>query len=113
MWVINQRSELTNFCGSVKLYFIIAMITTGVTAVSKILMGNCTLQVLNVNGNSIGDDGISVIVEQLQHITTLTKLIVMKSGLSVKGTIVCVKCTISPDGEDYRIVENVGERRHW
>ena len=68
------------------------MITTGAIAVSKILMGNCTLQVLDVSTNSIGDDGISVIVEQLQHITTLTKLYVIECGLSVKGTIVCVKC---------------------
>ena len=79
------------------------MITTGAIAASKILMGNCTLQVLNVCNNTIGDDGISVIVEQLQHITTLTKLVVIECGLSVKGTIVCgiIKCIISPDSEDY------------
>ena len=81
--------------------YIIIVITTGAIAVSKILMGNCTLQELNVTFNLIGDDGISVIVEQLQHITTLTKLYVMECGLSVKGTIVCVKCIISPDSEDY------------
>ena len=80
---------------------VIVMITTGAIAVNKILMGNCTLQVLNVSSNTIGDDGISVIVEQLQHITTLTELDVTKCGLSVKGTIVCVKCIISPDSEDY------------
>ena len=68
---------------------VIVMIITGAIAVSKILMGNCTLQVLNVSGNTIGDDGISVIVEQLQHITTLTELSVIECGLSVKGTIVC------------------------
>ena len=73
------------------------MITTGAIAVSKILMGKCTLQVLNVSSNTITDDGISMIVEQLQHITTLTKLYVIECGLSVKGTIVCVKCIISPD----------------
>ena len=68
---------------------VIVMITTGAIAVSKILMGNCTLQVLNVSGNTIGDDGISVIIEHLQHITTLTKLYVVGCGLSVKGTSVC------------------------
>jgi len=52
---------------------------------SKLLMGNYTLQELNVSGNNIGDDGILVIVQQLQHITTLTKLNVMECGLSVKG----------------------------
>ena len=80
---------------------VIVMITTGAIAVSKILMGNCTLQVLHVNDHTIGDDGILVIVEQLQHITTLTELDVMDCGLSVKGTIVCVKCIINPDSEDY------------
>ena len=86
-----------------KIQNFIVMITTGAIAISKILMGNCTLQVLNVSDNSIGDDGISVIVEQLQHITTLTELrVVLKCGLTVKGTIVCIKCIIiSPDSEDY------------
>ena len=64
---------------------VIVMITTGAIAVSKLLVGNCTLQYLNVNHNDIGDDGISVIVEQLQHITTLTKLYVLECGLSGKG----------------------------
>ena len=73
---------------------VIVMITTGAIAVSKLLVGNCTLQVLNVKYNSIGDDGISVIVEQLQHITTLTELLVAGCGLSVKGTVVCVRCIL-------------------
>ena len=45
-------------------------------------MGNRTLQVLNVRRNNIGNDGISEIAEQLQHITTLN---VELCGLSVKG----------------------------
>ena len=64
---------------------VIVMITTGAIAVSKLLVGNCTLQMLNASFNHIGDDGISVIVEQLQHITTLTVLNVDQCGLSVKG----------------------------
>ena len=60
---------------------------------------------LNVNFSHIGDDEISVIVEQLQHNTTLTKLYVLGCGLSVKGTVVCVRCIIiSPDSEDYHTV---------
>ena len=59
---------------------------TGAIAVSKLLMRNCTLQELNVGFNTIGDDGISVIVEQLQKITSLTELVVMECGLSVKGS---------------------------
>ena len=64
---------------------VIVMITTGAIAVSKLLVGNCTLQVLDVSNNDFGDDGISVIVEQLHHIITLTTLDVKKCGLSVKG----------------------------
>ena len=75
------------------------MIITGAIAMSKLSVANCTLQVLNVNSNNIGDDGISVIIEQLQHITTLTKLYVAKCGLSVKGTLMCVRCT-------YRTAQN-------
>ena len=73
---------------------VIVMITTGAIAVSKLLVRNCTLQVLDVNYNNIGDDGISVIVEQLQHITTLTELHVWSCGLSVRGTVVCVRCIL-------------------
>ena len=49
-------------------------------------MRNHSLEKFNVSNNNIGDDGISVIVEQLQHITTLTKLDVSECGLSVKGS---------------------------
>ena len=70
---------------------VIVMITTGAIAVSKLLVGNCTLQLLNVGSNAIGDDGISVIVEQLQHNTTLTGLNVYQCGLSVKGSVVCIR----------------------
>ena len=55
---------------------------------SKLLEGNCTLQMLDVRGNNICDDGISVIAEQLQHITTLTRLYAMGCGSSMKGTII-------------------------
>ena len=73
---------------------IIVMITTGAIAVSKLLVENCTLQYLNVSLNAIGDDGISVIVEQLYHNTTLTELNVQGCGLSVKGSVVCVRCIL-------------------
>ena len=67
---------------------VIVIITTGAIAVSKLLMRNCTLQVLHVSYNTITDDGISVIVEHMQNITTLTNLRVSKCGLSVKGRYV-------------------------
>ena len=69
---------------SVKYIIVIVMITTGAVAMSKLLVGNCTLQKLTMSGNNIGDNGISVIVE---HITTLAQLCVGGCGLSVKGTV--------------------------
>ena len=43
---------------------------------------------LNVSHNDIGDDGMAVILEALQHNKSLTILGVTKCGLSVKGTVV-------------------------
>ena len=55
-----------------------------------IITGSATLRVLNVSFNDIGDDGIAVISEALQHNKSLTTLLVVKCGLSVKGTVVCI-----------------------
>ena len=59
------------------------MITTDAMTLSRLLVGNRTLEVLNVSGNAI--EGVSVLVEQLQHITILTTLCVRQYGLSAKG----------------------------
>ena len=40
---------------------------------------------LDVGGNKIGDNGISMISEELQHNKSLTKLSVGGCGLSAKG----------------------------
>ena len=45
---------------------------------------------LYVGGNDIGDDGMAVISEALQHNISLTTLRVAQCGLSVKGTVVCI-----------------------
>ena len=50
-----------------------------------IITGSTTLRVLDVGGNQINDDGISMISEELQHNNSLTELGVANSGLSVKG----------------------------
>ena len=55
-----------------------------------IITGSATLRVLNVSWNDIGDDGMAVISEALQHNKSLTTLRVIRCGLSVKGTVVCV-----------------------
>ena len=55
-----------------------------------IITGSATLRVLYVGCNAIGDDGMAVISEALQHNKSLTTLWVHSCGLSVKGTVVCV-----------------------
>ena len=54
-----------------------------------IITGNATLRFLDVDSNDIGDDGMAVISEALQHNKSLTTLRVGVCGLSVKGTVVC------------------------
>ena len=44
---------------------------------------------LDVNWNDIGDEGMAVISEALQHNKSLTTLRVAGCGLSVKGTELC------------------------
>ena len=54
-----------------------------------IITGSATLRVLDVADIDIGDDGMAVISEALQHNKSFTKLVVAECGLSVKGTVVC------------------------
>ena len=62
------------------------MIHTGASCVGRLLK-NSDLQILNIGENSIGDDGISVMMDGLQHNKTLTELHVHNCGLSAKGTM--------------------------
>ena len=64
---------------------------------SVIITGSTTLRVLNVGGNKFGDDGISMISEELQHNKSLTELSVFGCGLSVKGglTSFVILCLIT------------------
>ena len=54
---------------------------------STVITGSATFRVLEVRGNDIGDDGMAVISEALQHNKSLTKLEVQECGLSGKGTV--------------------------
>ena len=62
-----------------------------------IITGSTTLRMLYVGVNEIGDDGISMISEELQHNNLLTNLSVAECGLSVKGEELaskyCIFCT--------------------
>ena len=57
--------------------------------ISQLLNATHTLQGLNMSRNNIGDEGMAVISEALQHNKSLTTLSVEHCGLSAKGTIVC------------------------
>ena len=65
------------------------MIITGAMYISQLLNVTHTLQVLNIMDNNIGDVGMAVISETLQHNKSLTRLRIEQCGLSVKGTVVC------------------------
>ena len=64
------------------------IIITGAVYISRLLNVTHTLQVVNMNRNDIGDDGMAVISEALQHNKPLTTLNVWQCGLSVKGTVI-------------------------
>ena len=69
-------------------HMVIVMIITGTEYISQLLNVTHTLQVLNIDDNNIGDDGMAVISEALQRNKSLTTLMVGRCGLSVKGTAV-------------------------
>ena len=50
-----------------------------------IITGGTILRVINVGVNEIGDDGITMISEELPHNNQLTELSVFQCGFSVKG----------------------------
>ena len=54
------------------------------------ITGSATLRVLDVSSNHIGDEGMAIVSEALQHNKSLTTLRVQQCGLSVKGTVCSV-----------------------
>ena len=65
------------------------MIIVGGKYISQLLNVTHTLQQLNIGENNIGDDGIAVVSEALQHNKSVTILYIYQCGLSAKGTMVC------------------------
>ena len=65
---------------------IIVMIITGTVYISQLLNVTHTLQELKMNHNDIGDDGMAVISEALQHNKSLTVLMVDSCGFTMKGS---------------------------
>ena len=62
------------------------MMITGAGYISEFLKENCTMKVLDMDDNPIGDVGISQIVYALQGNTPLIELSVYNCKLSAKGT---------------------------
>ena len=65
------------------------IVITVAVYISQLLNVTHTLQELFMIRNDIGDDGMAVISEALQHNKSLTILGIRQCGLSVKGTVVC------------------------
>ena len=51
----------------------------------KVMLENNKLQHLDIGGNPLGDDGVRLIVEGVQHNNTLTELIAWSCDFSVEG----------------------------
>ena len=62
------------------------MIIVGGKYISQLLNVTHTLQQLYIGRNNIGDDGIAVISEALQHNKSFTTLRIEQCGLSPKGS---------------------------
>ena len=75
-----------NYCLSFSYYNY--YIKLGAIQIGKTLSANKTIQTLEMGHNNIGDDGISVIIKELQHNNTLIKLKVQKCGFSSKGRFI-------------------------
>ncbi|XP_065906562.1 NACHT, LRR and PYD domains-containing protein 12-like isoform X2 [Dysidea avara] len=64
---------------------------SGVICIKTLLMENKKLQFLNINGNQIGNEGVSAVCEPLYNYnTTLTELRMDYCGISVEG-VICFK----------------------
>jgi len=59
--------------------------TTGAKYISEFVKENCTLQILNIGGNTIGDDGMAMVIEGLLNNRTITELWLWRCGLTIKG----------------------------
>ena len=67
---------------------VIVIVTTGASCVGELLKVNNSLEVLDMWGNPIGDDGMSSIADGLQCNNILVCLHIQQCGFSVKGTVV-------------------------
>jgi len=80
LWLINishvKCAHTVDFpkVGHVAMMFTIDTHSIGTSCVSKFLRDNCTLKVLSMNDNAVGDNGVSVIMDGLKCNSSLTEL---------------------------------------
>jgi len=60
------------------------MITTGAICINKVFMGKCSLQVVDLSDNNIGDDGITAIAGTLSN-SQISELDVSWCGITPSG----------------------------
>ena len=60
------------------------MYSTGATVISKLLMNNCVIQMLWMNNNAIGDNGITAIAAALTN-SRISRLWVTRCGITLTG----------------------------
>ena len=59
----------------------------GAAHVRDLLRVTYSLETLDISHNGVGNDGISVILKELQHNNILTRFVLENCGLSVKGIL--------------------------
>jgi len=60
------------------------VITTGAICISEVFMGKCSLQVLDLSANNIGDDGITAIAGTLSN-SQISELYTTRCGITFTG----------------------------
>jgi len=60
------------------------MTAAGAICISEVLMGKCSLQVLSMSYNNIGDDGITAIAGTLNN-SQISELYVVECGITLTG----------------------------
>ena len=67
------------------MYLTVHMICVGAEHIRDLLKVTYSLKSLDMSHNSVGDDGISVILKELQHNNILTRFAIENCGLSEEG----------------------------
>ena len=61
--------------------------------IRDLLRTTSSLEILDMSCNNVGDDGMSVILKELEHNNILTGFKIENCGLSVKGILFLATCS--------------------